>query len=238
MITMQGSEADVDDHLFSRPPVERTMSARASLGPKSDSRSDLKRTTSLRKQEQKPPVPGAPAAKTTAAAARTVTKTGSKSNVKDNLDNDNSVTFRSRTQRTPPPVAPKPRPGDKIDLKDLASTPSPTNKKARSVQQQRKSSGGKKSSGNLTTLETKSSSTSVKPVMKKMAAKTSIAEMARLADTQKTSPSPGSSSGSGASKFVSHARATLSPAPARKQRSVSVLSTSLKTFKDLAFCTL
>ena len=225
MITMQGSDADVDDHLFSRPPVERTMSARASLGPKSDSRSDLKRTTSLRKQEQKPPVPGAAPAKTTAAAARTVTKTGSKSNVKDNLDNDNSVTFRSRTQRTPPPVAPKPRPGDKIDLKDLASTPSPTNKKARSVQQQqqRKSSGGKKSSGNLTTLETKSSSTSVKPVMKKMAAKTSIAEMARLADTQKTSPSPGSSSGSGASKFVSHARATLSPAPARKHRSVTLL---------------
>lgn len=218
MITMQGNDADVDHYLSSRPPVERTMSARTSLGPKSDSRSDLKRTTSLRKQEQKPPVTAAPA-KTTAAAARTVTKTGSKSNVKDNLDNDNSVTFRSRTQRTPPPVAPKPRPGDKIDLKDLASTPSPTNKKARSVQQQqqRKSSGGKKSSGNLTTLETKSSSSTVKPVMKKMAAKTSIAEMARLADTQKTSPSPASSSGS-ASKFVSHARATLSPAPTRKQR--------------------
>ena len=206
MITMPGSDADVDDYLFSRPPVERTMSARASLGTKSDSRSDLKRTTSLRKQEQKPPVTGA-AAKTTATAARTVTKTGSRSNVKDNLDNDNSVTFRSKTQRAPPPVAPKPRPGDKIDLKDLASTPT-----------KRKSSGGKKSSGNLTTLESKNSSTSVKPVMKKMAAKTSTAEMARLADTQKTSPSPASSSGSGASKFVSHARATLSPAPTRKQR--------------------
>ena len=206
MITMQSSDADVDDYSSSRPPVERTLSARASLGPKSDSRSDLKRTTSLRKQEQKPPVTGA-AARTTATAARTVTKTGSRSNVKDNLDNDNSVTFRSKTQRAPPPVAPKPRPGDKIDLKDLASTPT-----------KRKSSGGKKSSGNLTTLESKNSSTSVKPVMKKMAAKTSTAEMARLADTQKTSPSSSSSSGSGASKFVSHARATLSPAPTRKQR--------------------
>ena len=204
------------DYLYSfRAPVERTMSARTSMGPKSDSRSDLRRTTSVKKQEQKPPsVTGAAA---TAAAKRPVTKTGSKSNVRDNLQTDNSVTFRSRTQRTPPPVAPKPKPGDKIDLKDLASSPAPstTNKKVRSVQQQpRKSSGGGKTSSS-TSLETKSS---VKPVMKKMAAKTSIAEMARLADTQKTSPSPSSSSGSGASKFVSHARATLSPAPARKQR--------------------
>ena len=143
-----------------------------------------------------------------------MTKTGSKSNVRDNLQTDDSVTFRSRTQRTPPPVAPKPKPGDKIDLKDLASTPAPStsNKKARSVQQQQQS---RKSSGktSMTSLETKNS---VKPVMKKMAAKTSIAEMARLADTQKTLASPSSSSG--ASKFVSHARATLSPAPARKQR--------------------
>ena len=216
MITMQGRDADTDDY-YCRAPVERTMSARTSLGPKSDSKSDLKRTASLRKQEQKPPVTGA-AART--AAARSVTKTGSKSNIKDNLEIDNSVTFRSRTKRTPPPVAPKPGAGDKINLKDLAPAaaangPSPTKKKtARSVQQERKSSAGKTAS-NLTSLETKGSS--VKPVMKKMAAKTSIAEMAKLADTQKVAQP--ASSGSGArSKFVSHARATLSPAPARKQR--------------------
>merc|ERR1712066_34729 len=214
-----------------RVPVERTMSARTSLGPKSDSKSDLKRTTSLRKQEQKPPVTGAA---TRTAAARSVTKTGSKSNIKDNLDIDNSVTFRSRTKRTPPPVAPKPRAGDKIDLKDLASAtaaagPSPTNKKAaRSIQQERKSSAGKTAS-NLTSLETKGSS--VKPVMKKMAAKTSIAEMAKLADTQKVAPP--ASSGSGAkSKFVSHARATLSPAPARKQRPIETVESDTESVAD------
>ena len=189
------------------------MSARTATGPaRTDSKTDLKRTTSLRKQEQKPPVTGAPSR---TPAARAVTKTGSKTNIKDNLDTDNSVTFRSRTNRAPPPVPPKPRPGDKIDLKDLASAgpaPALATKKSRSVQERKNSAS--KTSVSSTSRETKTSA--VKPVMKKMAAKTSVAEKARLADTQDTEA--GAARASAGSKFVSHARATLSPAPARKQR--------------------
>ena len=186
------------------------MSARTATGPeRTDSKTDLKRTTSLRKQEQKPPVTGAPSR---TPAARAVTKTGSKTNIKDNLDTDNSVTFRSRTKRAPPPVPPKPRPGDKIDLKDLASAPALATKKSRSVQERKNSAS--KTSVSSASRETKTSA--VKPVMKKMAAKTSVAEKARLADTQDTEA--GAARASAGSKFVSHARATLSPAPARKQR--------------------
>ena len=72
----------------------------------------------------------------------------------------------------------------------------------------------------------------VKPVMKKMAAKTSIAELARLADTQTREAGPGAGQ---PGQFVSHARATLSPAPARRQqqlRNIETVDTDTEDAED------
>ena len=72
----------------------------------------------------------------------------------------------------------------------------------------------------------------VKPVMKKMAAKTSIAELARLADTQTGEAGPGAGQ---PGQFVSHARATLSPAPARRQqqlRNIETVDTDTEDAED------
>ena len=72
----------------------------------------------------------------------------------------------------------------------------------------------------------------VKPVMKKMAAKTSIAELARLADTQTREAGPGAGQ---PGPFVSHARATLSPAPSRRQqqlRNIETVDTDTEDAED------
>ena len=72
----------------------------------------------------------------------------------------------------------------------------------------------------------------VKPVMKKMAAKTSIAELARLADTHTREAGPGAGQ---PGQFVSHARATLSPAPARRQqqlRNIETVDTDTEDAED------
>ena len=162
---------------------------------------ELRRTASMKKQEK---------VATTATAGATNkpgTKTENKNNVKDNLDKDNSVTFRSRNKKTPPPVPPKPRAGNKIDLKDLASSTQSTNKKEKGATQEKKRQQ----------VDSGSKSTSIKPVMKKMAAKTSIAEMAKFA-ADAAVPGPVGQVSPSNNQFISHARATLSPAPSRKQR--------------------
>ena len=147
-------------------------------------------------------------------ASKTVTKSGSKSNVKETNPaapaQDNSVTFRSRQKRPPaPPVPPKPRPG-KLDLKDLAAG---ANKAVNN-----KNVNNKHDNTESTTVKPvkTSSPESVKPVktvMKKMVSKTSVAELAKFAETPADNVDPRHTN-----QFVSHARATLSPAPARRQR--------------------
>ena len=188
-----------------RQAVNRTMSLVSKQSQAKTStqnkQAELRRTASMKK-------PDKVATTTAAGTSKTVTKADSKNNVKDNLDKDNSVTFRSRNKKTPPPVPPKPRAGNKIDLKDLASSTQASNKKEKGGTQEKNRQqvdSGSKSTG------------SIKPVMKKMAAKTSIAEMAKFA-ADAAAPSPVGQVSPSNNQFISHARATLSPAPSRKQR--------------------
>ena len=207
----------------SRPrPVTRTLSLNTnkSTPAKDDSSSsgvktrELRRSASMKKPDSKT---------TTSAvaprASKTVTKSGSKSNVKETTpatpaapSQDNSVTFRSRQKRPPaPPVPPKPRPG-KLDLKDLAAG---ANKAVNNKNVNNKHDNTATTTESVKPVKT-SSPESVKPVktvMKKMVSKTSVAELAKFAETPADNVDPRHTN-----QFVSHARATLSPAPARKQR--------------------
>ena len=198
-----------------RQAVNRTMSLVSKQSQAKTStqnkQAELRRTASMKK-------PDKVATTTAAGTSKTVTKADNKNNVKDNLDKDNSVTFRSRNKKTPPPVPPKPRAGNKIDLKDLASSTQAGNKKEKGGtpdKNRQQVDSGSKSTG------------SIKPVMKKMAAKTSIAEMAKFA-ADAAAPSPVGQVSPSNNQFISHARATLSPAPSRKQRWKNNLFSSQK----------
>ena len=188
-----------------RQAVNRTMSLVSKQSQAKTStqnkQTELRRTASMKK-------PDKVATTTAAGPSKTVTKADNKNNVKDNLDKDNSVTFRSRNKKTPPPVPPKPRAGNKIDLKDLASSTQASNKKEK---------GGTQEKNRQQVVSESKSTGSIKPVMKKMAAKTSIAEMAKFA-ADAAAPSPVGQVSPSNNQFISHARATLSPAPSRKQR--------------------
>ena len=205
-----------------RQAVNRTMSLVSKQSQAKTStqnkQAELRRTASMKK-------PDKVATTTAAGPSKTVTKADNKNNVKDNLDKDNSVTFRSRNKKTPPPVPPKPRAGNKIDLKDLASSTQASNKKEKGGTQEKNRQqvdSGSKSTG------------SIKPVMKKMAAKTSIAEMAKFA-ADAAAPSPVGQVSPSNNQFISHARATLSPAPSRKQRWKNNFFSSQK-FTALKYC--
>ena len=200
-------------------PVSRTLSLNTgAAGHKEDAaktaKADLRRTASMRKVETKPSV--APS-----RASKPLAKTGSKGNVKEAAPpvsrivkeaapsvspaQDDSVTFRSRQRKAAPPGPPvPPKPGsNKLDLKQMAAANKPgVSNKAAPVK--RESKPAKPSDRANVKAE--------KPVMRKIVAKNSIAEMAKLA------PAPCQENDVRNDQFVSHARATLSPAPARKNR--------------------
>ena len=204
-----------------RSQVSRTMSLNSGANaPKanqssSNSKSELRRSASVRKNEG-------------------VSSSGPKASDIP----DNSVTFRSRTRKNPPPVPPKPRSGNKIDLKDLALTTGAEQKVLKENKKQKPAAIDQKirkpadsSKDKSAVIGEEKKPKSVKPVMKKMIEKKSIAEIARLADTcnaREKEDVQDNSRGKVASagQFVSHAQATLSPAPTRKQRFLSFYSTA------------
>merc|ERR1711976_731751 len=202
-----------------RSQVSRTMSLNSGANaPKanpssSNIKSELRRSASVRKNEG-------------------VSSSGPKASDIP----DNSVTFRSRTRKNPPPVPPKPRSGNKIDLKDLALTTGAEQKVLKENKKQKPASLDQKirkpadsSKDKSAVIGEEKKPKSVKPVMKKMIEKKSIAEIARLADTcnaREKEDVQDNSRGKVASagQFVSHAQATLSPAPTRKQRKNIIVS--------------
>jgi len=194
------------------PPVKRTFSLKSKpMTPKVDDSIELKRSTSLRKQRsqgKEPTVPdnskvkSSPSKKANLPSVRN-TKTSDKNaklqtkNQSENSD-ENDSPKAALPKKVPPPVAPKPacpnKPNTGCQLTDSAQNVSDN-------------------STMKTTAMVTLNQAAVKPVVK-IINKTSIAEIAKLADSLEIVVNETLHQ----TQFVSQAKATLSPVPQRKVR--------------------
>lgn len=201
------------EKLVKGAPVKRTFSLKSKpIAPKGEDSVELKRSTSLRKQRSQGKeltvadngkVKSSPSKKANQSSARNA-KTSDKNaklqtkNQSENLD-DNDSPKAALPKKVPPPVAPKPACPNKLNtgcqLPDSAQNVCDN-------------------STMKTTAMVTLNQAQVKPVVKKIINKTSIAEIAKLADSLEIVVNETLHQ----TQFVSQAKATLSPVPQRKVR--------------------
>eukprot|EP00092_Neocalanus_flemingeri_P026007 GFUD01028187.1.p1 GENE.GFUD01028187.1~~GFUD01028187.1.p1 ORF type:complete len:1141 (+),score=331.65 GFUD01028187.1:274-3696(+) len=201
------------DKLAKAPPVKRTFSLRSKpITPKIEDSVELKRSTSLRKPKtQVKDIPSTenkktkspPQKKTNQLTIRN-SKTSDKNaklqtkNQSENLDCIDSPKV-ALPKKVPPPVAPKPACPNTFNIGCQL------NDSAESVSD---------NSTMKTTAMVTLNQSQVKPTMKKIVNKTSIADIAKLADSLEIVVNETLHQ----TQFVSQAKATLSPVPQRKVR--------------------
>jgi len=196
------------------PPVKRTFSLKSKpITPKVENSIDLKRSTSLRKPRNQGKE--APAASDNSKSKSSPSKKINPPSVRNAKGSDKNANHQTKNQsdhsdeidspaallpkKVPPPVAPKPACPNKLNtgcqLTDSAQTVCDN-------------------STMKTTAMVTLNQAAVKPVVKKMINKTSIAEIAKLADSLEIVVNETLHQ----TQFVSQAKATLSPVPQRKIR--------------------
>lgn len=201
------------EKLVKGAPVKRTFSLKSKpIAPKVEDSVELKRSTSLRKQRSQGKdltvadngkVKSSPSKKANQSSVRNA-KTSDKNaklqtkNQSENLD-DNDSPKAALPKKVPPPVAPKPACPNKLNIGcQLADS-------AQNVCD---------NSTMKTTAMVTLNQAQVKPAVKKIINKTSIAEIAKLADSLEIVVNETLHQ----TQFVSQAKATLSPVPQRKVR--------------------
>jgi len=194
-----------------RPSVKRTFSLKSKpSSPKSDETGELKRSTSLKKARNQPKeipssekVKSSQAKKTNQSLAKggKVQEKNSKAQAKNTseIQDDIDSPKEAPPKKVPPPVAPKPANPNKLKI-GCQLTDSTQNVCDNSTMK--------------TTAMVTLNSTQVKPVVKKMINKTSVAEIAKLAESVELVVNETLHQ----TQFVSQAKATLSPVPQRKVR--------------------
>jgi len=192
------------DKLPKVPPVKRTVSLKSKpISSKVEDGIDLKRSTSLKKpknpgKDTPTPSDNSKSKSSSSKKVNPLVVRNAKSSDKNQSDEiDSSAT--SMPKKVPPPVAPKPacpnKPNTGCQLTDSAQILCDNSTKK-------------------TTAMVTLNQAPVKPVVKKMINKTSIAEIAKLADSLEIVVNETLHQ----TQFVSQAKATLSPVPQRKVR--------------------
>jgi len=201
------------DKLPKVPPVKRTFSLRSKPStPKLEDSLELKRSTSLRKPKSQgkelPSTENGKAKpsqqkKTNLSTVRNVKNSdrNAKAQTKNQSENQDEIDSPkvALPKKVPPPVAPKPACPNKLNIGCQL------NDSAQSVCD---------NSTMKTTAMVTLNQSQVKPIVKKMVNKTSIAEIAKLADSLEIVVNETLHQ----TQFVSQAKATLSPVPQRKVR--------------------
>ena len=211
------------DKLQKAPTVKRTMSLRVKSDPskvEEEAKAKLKRSSSLKKQNSCETV-------STQKERPMISRSSLKNKT---LKEDNSTKVmadqdpaKSDTQRkVPPAVAPKPRRPASVDSINKKSPPpvapkpiAPNRFTLESDLPRDCEENSNSSTMKTTAVVTLNQAAPVKPIVKKMANKTSIAEMAKFADSQALEVVLNETLHQ--AQFVSQAKATLSPVPRRKQ---------------------
>jgi len=195
------------------PPVKRTFSLRSKPSiPKLDDSNELKRSTSLRKPRSQgnevAPVDNgktklAQQKKTNQSSVKNVKNSDKTTKIqsKNTAENQDVVdsTKTAAAKKIPPPVAPKPATPNTLNIECQLNESAPSVCDTSTMK---------------TTAMVTLNQSQVKPIVKKMVNKTSMAEIAKLADSLEIVVNETLHQ----TQFVSQAKATLSPVPQRKIR--------------------